>query len=255
MAFTQQQEADILAAIYGDGGQINDLPVAENLEGCNVEVQSDSGESRRVNLISAVSALNKRVAIRRWSKTLATPTGEAWGNIDFLRELPALLGLGCYLVTNDRAMRKLDSTDHRRYVDGSPAALDGSEGQYMWCWLSHHYGFREDSLYYYEAVSLDPLGAEWDSYCIPAGGTSALGGGVIDREATGGGESPRLCSLISDASRYRGGDNRSAWDNMYNSQLGMIATSIPVTTFSTYARERGQGWEAGWYVNRAVQEP
>jgi hypothetical protein len=127
-------------------------------------------------------------------------------------------------------------------------------GQYMWCWNAHYFGFRKDGSYYYEAVSLDPLPEEWESYYVPAGGTSAVGGGVVDRQATGGAGSPRLCSLISDAPRYRGGANHEDWDNLYNSLLGMPATSIAQTTFSVYARERGEGWEANWFVSRAVQE-
>ena len=268
MAQLTEQEAnrvreEVFPALDG-AKQINDLPVADSLEGAQIEVQTPAGESKRVNLISAVSALNKRVAIRRWNETLASPVGEAYGNIDFLRELPSLLGLGCYLVSNDRKMRKLDSTDHRMFADGSAALLDGSDPEYksyMLCWAKHHFGFRKEGNYGYEAVSLDPLGPEWESYCIPAGGISAVGGGVLDRQATGGASSPRLCSLISDLPRYRGGDcasgsahDHSSWDNMYNSLLGMVATNIALTTFSTYARERGEGWEANWYVARAVIE-
>jgi hypothetical protein len=239
---------------YDNGLSINDLPPAELLDGVNVEVQTPAGASQRVNLISAVSSLNRRIAVRRWNETLATPIGEAWGNIDFLRELPYILGLGGYLVTNDRQRRKLDPTNHYRFADGSPAALDGSMGQYMWGWNSFYYGFKKEGNYYYECVSREPLPPDWESYYIPAGGTSALGAGVIDRLATGGANSPRLCSLISDAPRYRGGANHEDWDGLYNSLLGMPATAIPYRDFSTYARERGQGWEAGWYVARSVQE-
>ena len=36
----------------------------------------------------------KGYACRRWDETLSTPVGEAYGNIDYLRDLPYLLGLG-----------------------------------------------------------------------------------------------------------------------------------------------------------------
>jgi hypothetical protein len=256
MALTSTEEEKVrqLLTAYDNGKSINDLPAADILDGGNVEIQTPSGESRRVNLISAVSSLNRRIAVRRWNEALSTPAGEAFGNIDFLRELPSLLGLGCYLVTNDRKRRKLDPTNHYRFSDGSPAALDGSMGQYMWCWNAHHYGFRKEGNYYYEAASLDPLPEEWESYYVPAGGTSAIGAGVVDREATGGAGSPRLCSLISELPRYRGGTNVAAWDGFYNSLLGMPASGLSQPTFSVYARERGTGWEANWYVSRAVQE-
>ena len=254
MAFTTDEEAAIRQALFGSGGQISELPVADNLEGALIEVQVPAGESRRVNLMSAVSALNKSYAGRVWDESLSTPTGLPYGNVDLLRELPALLGLGCYLVADDRKRRKLDPTDHHRFVDGSPAALDGAQGQYMWCWNAHYFGFRRDSAgKYYEVVSLAPLGAEWESYYIPAGGTSALGGGVIDRQATGGAGSPRLCSLISDLPRYRGGGNQAAFDDLPNSMLGKPATNTSPTDFFTFARDRGDLWGASWYVSRAVQ--
>lgn len=70
----------------------------------------------------------------------------------------------------------------------------------------------------------------------------------------GGSNDPRLCSLISDDARYRGGNNEDAYDKQHNSLLGCVATSLSGPAFSAYARDRGEGWEAGWYVARAVQE-
>ena len=258
MAFTTQEEADIRAAFYGPGGQINDLPIAEDLEGAHVEVQAKSGGSFRVNLMGAFGAFNGSIAGRVWSESQATPIGKPYGNIDMLRNLPALLGIGCYLVADDRTRRKLDGTNHYYYADGSPAKLDGSEGQYMWCWNGHWYAYRVDVAgNHYEIVSFTKPGPEWESYYIPEGGTSAIGGGVVDRQAVargGGSNDPRLCSLISDDARYRGGNNEDAYDGAHNSFLGTVASNINGSTFSRYARDRGEGWEAGWYVARAVQE-
>jgi len=60
----------------------------------------------------------KHIAIRRWKRGQGTPVGEAYGNIDFLRDLPSVTGLGCYLVSVDRSRRKLDPTNHRRFIRG-----------------------------------------------------------------------------------------------------------------------------------------
>lgn len=60
--------------------------------------------------------------------------------------------------------------------------LDGTMGQYMWCWNIGFYfaEWKVGNLKYY-AVSLSPIKGKQCVY-IPAGGLSALGGGVMDRD-------------------------------------------------------------------------
>jgi len=184
MAFNEQEETKLRAVINAFDGakKISDLPIGSGgVEDFVVEAQRTStGESVRVNLHDAISTVNKKIAIRRWDETLSTPIGEAYGNIDFLRELASVLGLGCYLVTDDRKRRKLDPTNHYKFVDGSPASLDGTMGQYMWCWNKHYYASWKEGNFFYEAVSLNPIENK-ECYTIPEGGTSALGAGVVDR--------------------------------------------------------------------------
>jgi hypothetical protein len=120
-------------------------------------------------------------------------------------------------------------------------------GQYMWCWNKHYYSWWKEGNYLYEAVSTEPID-KGECYYIPADGLSALGAGVMDRTDL------TLCSLISDDVRYRGGNNNAAYDDTYRTFLGKAATNIACNTFSTYARKRGIGWEAGWFVARAVEE-
>jgi hypothetical protein len=64
----------------------------------------------------------------------------------------------------------------------------------------------------------------------------------------------KWCSLISDDPRYRGGNNNAEWDGTHRTLLGKPASAISTTTMSVYARNRGLGWEANWYVSRAVME-
>lgn len=250
MALTEQEETKVRSIItaFDNGKTIAQLPVGDTnnpskylIEG----VSKDTGESVQIPFADAVSIVNKHIAIRRWKRSLGTPVGEAYGNIDFLRELPSILGLGCYLVSLDRSRRKLDPTNHHRFADGSPAALDGTMGDYLWCWNAHYYAWWVDSTYYYEAVSLTPIPGR-QNYYIPAGGTSALGAGVIDRTTN------TLVSVVSNDAKYRGGNNDANKDNKYNTFLGKVATNLPAATFGSYARKKGQGWEAGWYVANAV---
>lgn len=58
----------------------------------------------------------------------------------------------------------------------------------------------------------------------------------------------KLCSVVNTTADYRGGGNRSAWDGTYRSQLGMPATSISLTNFRTYARNRNNG-DTRWNCN------
>lgn len=250
MALTSAEEEKVKAIIkaFDSGKKVSDLPLATGgIEDYTVEVLDGSGESRKLPLYSAISNVNKKMAVRRWNETTSSPVGEAWGNIDYLRDLPGELGLGCYLVTDDRKRRKLDPTNHYRFQDGSPALLDGTMGQYMWCWNAHYFAFWKEGNYMYEAVSTQPIDGK-ECYFIPAGGVSALGAGVMDRTTS------TLCSLISDDVRYRGGNNNAALDGTYKTMIGMPVTNIAYGSFSTLARKRGEGWEAGWYVARAVCE-
>ena len=186
------------------------------------------------------------VAVRRWNTTLITPIGESYGDLDFLRELPRLLGLGCYLVQKDHTRRKLNPNSHYQFLDGTEAKLDGSMGDYMWGWKTKfYYAYWTEGDYYYEGVSLHPIAGKLN-YVIPIGSTSAVGGSVVDRDTL------ELVSVVNNAPRYRGGNNDAAKDTAFNTQLGMPATILPVATFGAYARKKGLGWEGYWYGHAAI---
>lgn len=67
----------------------------------------------------------------------------------------------------------------------------------------------------------------------------------------------KLSSVVNKAAQYRGGSNQSAWDSedtagyggeSHRSVLGRPATSISLTNFRTYARNRGVGWNCNFYL-------
>jgi hypothetical protein len=72
----------------------------------------------------------------------------------------------------------------------------------------------------------------------------------------------KLCSLVSDDPRYRGGNGSPLTgagtyfqglpeaDVPQRTMLGMPATNLTIQQFSQYAR--GEGWDACWYVARSV---
>lgn len=260
MAFNEQEEAKVreLLAAFDNGKRINELEPTTGLAGATlIEVMDPDGETRRMELEQAVAEAGNPIAGRWWDDTKATTKAAGWfGSLEALRNLPATLGLGRYLVTDNRDMRKLDPLGSRRFADGSPAALDGSMGQCMWCWSRGWYFTRwKEGNRDKWAITLKPIPGK-KSYLIPAGGTSWLGAGVMDR--TEG----KLSSVISDAERYRGGGGSAlnpasyakhpAADTPQVTMLGMAATNISTTAFGTNARKRGEGWEADWFVAQAA---
>ena len=172
--------------------------------------------------------------------------------------MPTQLGLGRYLVTDDRKRRQLHPHDSTRYEDGTPAALDGTQGQCMWCWNGFYANIWKEGNNLIKAVTNKYPVGNGVSIWVPAGGISWLGVGVMDRTNL------KLCSLISDAEQYRGGAGSAldpknypkapAADTPQITMLGMPATVISTTNFGNYARKRGEGWEANWFVARFVVE-
>lgn len=262
MAFSQEQEAKLaqLLAAFENGKRINELEQATgDLGAMQIEVMDETGETRRMELERAVSEAGNPIAGRWWNEDNATTKAAGWfGSLEALKKLPETLGLGRYLVADDHTMRKLDPKDSTKFEDGSPAALDGSMGQCMWCWSRPWYftTWREGSRSYW-AITLKPIEGR-TSYRIPVGGTSWIGAGVMDRTEN------KLCSVISEDERYRGGNGsaltltdktkRPALDTPQATMLGMAATAISTTTFGTNARKRGDGWEANWFVAQAAVE-
>ena len=184
-------------------------------------------------------------ACRRWNLNLSTPVGEAVGNIDYIRNLPSLIGLGCYLVDDAHNRRKLDPSNHYKFATGETARLDGTMGQYMWGWRTPFYiSVWVEGEYLYKAASLKPIPGR-ENYRIPIASKGAGNAGIMDRT------NDKLCSLISTDEQYRGGNNTvlttgtASEENL--SMLGYAATQMGTSTFEAKGANRGAGWGAGWY--------
>ena len=178
MALNEKQEAGLLEllAAFENGKRIADLEPAQGEPGAmRIEVMDASGETRSMELERAVAEAGNPIAGRWWDDSLGTPVAGGWfGSLEALRNLPATLGLGRYLVTDDRQMRKLDPTDSTRFEDGSPAALDGSMGQCMWCWSRPWYFTTwKEGTRTYMAITFKPLEGR-KSYRIPVGAPHGL---------------------------------------------------------------------------------
>jgi len=258
MEFTEQQKAELVALLEDrkNAKRIDQLPTAEGkVDDMRMIVQDASGETRQMGVRAAMDNAVNPIAGRRWNENNSTPTAAGhYGSLEALRDLPRALGLGRYLVTDDRVRRKLAPEDSTRFEDGSPVLLDGSMGQCMWCWNEHWYTTWKEGNDTIEAVTFAAIPGK-KSIKVPAGGISWLGHGVMDRVEN------KLASVISDDPRYRGGSGKAidhtvrtklSEDMPQCSMLGMPATAISTRGSGELARARGEGWEGYWYVAAAL---
>ena len=128
----------------------------------------------------------------------------------------------------------------------------------MWCWNGFYANIWKEGNNLIKAVTNKYPVGDGVSIWVPAGGISWLGVGVMDRT------NMKLCSLISDAEQYRGGGGTALDPTKYSkapaadtpqiTMLGMPATYTSADNFGNYARKRGEGWEANWFVARFVVE-
>ena len=178
----------------------------------------------------------------RFLKGAATTEGEPIGDLSMIANMKNILGLGGYLVENDHTRRKLNSSNHHLFEDGDEALLDGSMGHYQWGWgVEFYYATWEDSMYDYEAFSLNPVPGAWN-HRIPVASMSR-GYAALDRSSL------KLVSYCNRDTRYRGGDNDSQYDGKWNTHCGKPVVNIAFDHYQEYAEKNGTRWAASWYAH------
>lgn len=189
----------------------------------------------------------------RIDQSVADPKLERIGNMDLHRSLPIQSKMRrCLLLDDGTVNYYLDPNNSLLKEDGTPAILDGTDGQVM----------VEIPRFYYLGIS---NGSCTDVYITeyPLEGfiesrkqyVSAYQAS-LDRTNT---SNPKLCSVVNTSPEFRGGNNNSAWDGTYRSLLGRPASNISLTNFRAYARNRGvyglngAGWNCYTYqANHAI---
>lgn len=180
----------------------------------------------------------------RIDPSIADPKLERIGNMDLHRSLPIQNKMKrCLLLDDGTVNYYLDPNNSLLKEDGTPAVLDGTDGQVM----------VEIPRFYYLGI---PNGSCTDMYITEyplEGFIESRKQYVSAYQATVDRENTLLASVCSMAERYRGGNNNAAWDGTYRSLLGMPATNISLTNFRAYARNRGAaglngcGWNCHTY--------
>ena len=160
------------------------------------------------------------------------------GAMSLHKELPIQSKMRrCVVADDGTVVYYLHPTDSRYKENGDNAVLDGSVGQVM-VEIPDHY-----VKYYTETDSVSGHVIEYrliSEFNLP-GFTKVNKCYYSAFEAALDRTNSKLASVINTTAQYRGGDNTN-WDGTYRSLLGMPATSISLTNFRTYARNRGTGW-------------
>ena len=157
------------------------------------------------------------------------------GESSLHRDLPVQsLMRRCVVNNTGDVVYYLGANDSTKKEDGTSAVLNGNDGQVM-VEVPEHY--RKTTLnaaqgYMDIEISLFPFDG---AFLVPRYLVSAYDA-ALDRDNN------ILSSVVNTTTRYRGGNNTAEWDATYRSLLGMPATSISLTDFRTYGKNRGTGW-------------
>ena len=147
----------------------------------------------------------------------------------------------CVLRDNGTVAYYLDPNDSTKKADGTPANLDGTDGQVMVEIPAHYRKFETDGTTYRCLLSEYALPG---FHFVPLVYRSAYEAAVDRTDPS----APKLASVVNTTTAFRGGDNTADWDGTYRTLLGRPASNISLANFRSYARNRGVAGMngAGW---------
>ena len=142
----------------------------------------------------------------------------------------------CVLRDNGTVAYYLHANDSTKRDTGAAAKLDGTDGQVMVEIPAHYRKFEVDGTKFRCLLS---------EHALPGFHYRSAYEAAVDRTVSA---TPKLASVVNTSTAFRGGNNTAGWDGTYRSLLGMPATSISLTNFRKYARNRGNAGKngAGW---------
>lgn len=177
-----------------------------------------------------------------WDTTVSSPACTRIGNLNLHRTLPIQSKIRrCVLRDDGTVAYYLHANDSTKRDTGAAAKLDGTDGQVMVEIPAHYRKFEVDGTKFRCFLSEHALPG---FHLVPLAYRSAYEA-TVDRTVS---DTPKLASVVNTSTAFRGGNNTAGWDGTYRSLLGMPATSISLTNFRKYARNRGNAGKngAGW---------
>ena len=189
-----------------------------------------------VERLSAVGVLSYGI---EWDTTVANPACIRIGNPDLHRIQPIQSRMRrCLLLDDGTVNYYLHPNDSNLKDNGTPALLDGTDGQVMVEIPEHYRRFETEGTKrrcHLSTVAIPGF------HHVPKYYVSAYEA-TVDRTST-----LKLSSVVNSAAAFRGGNNNAAWDDTYRDLRGMPATAISLTNFRAYARNRGNAWNCNLY--------
>ena len=161
----------------------------------------------------------------QWDVTSASPTLTRIGNMTMHKQLPIQnLMKGC-LLSDAGVVNSYLPKD-----DWTSATRDGSAGQVMVEIPDFYIRFKYDSTTHIQEVRIAQVpfvGAQLWSKCYVSAYYASIQRSTL-----------KLASVVNTTADYRGGDNTSDWDGTYRDERGTAVSSLNITNFRTYARNR-----------------
>ena len=179
--------------------------------------------------------------------TVADPVLERVGLSSLHASLPVQsLMRRCLLNDDGEVVTYLHPTNSAKTDTGANADLSGASGMVMVEIPEHYRKFEFDGTTITALISLIQLPGFHKVRKVYRSAYEA----TVDRTVSG---TPKLASVKNTTAEFRGGNNTAGWDETYRSLLGRPATSISLTNFRKYARNRGaaglngKGWNCDLY--------
>ena len=177
---------------------------------------------------------------------VADTTLERVGRAELHASLPVQSQMRrCLLNDNGEVVTYLHATDSTKTDTGATADLTGASGMVMVEIPEHYRKFEFDGDNILALISAFPLPGFHKVRKVYRSAYEA----TVDRTTS----TIKLASVVNTTAAFRGGNNTAVWDDTYRSLLGRPATSISLTNFRSYARNRGaaglndKGWNCDLY--------
>lgn len=172
---------------------------------------------------------------------VADTTLERVGRAELHASLPVQSQMRrCLLNDNGEVVTYLHATDSTKTDTGAAADLTGASGMVMVEIPEHYRKFEFDGDNILALISAFPLPGFHKVRKVYRSAYEA----TVDRTTS----TIKLASVVNTTAAFRGGNNTAGWDDTYRSLLGRPATNISLTSFRSYARNRGTAGlnEKGW---------
>ncbi|MEG1766754.1 MAG: hypothetical protein RR254_08860 [Muribaculaceae bacterium] len=231
MALTAKEEEQIkiLLVAFENGKRLNELPsaISTNPFDLITEVMDIDGESKQAKLATMLPYIEDQCS---YGVRIDLTTSQLIriGNMELHRTLPLHNRmLGC-LVNNDGTVNEYLTPNNWSAHD-----LSGASGQVC---------VEIPDLYFSNKVIGNYQEVRFSEFPLP-------GYLKVDRFYYGAYEGAvdrtnnMLCSIMNATAQFRGGSNQANLDGGFNSQLGMPATAMSLTSSRTLANARGTAWQ------------